>query len=352
MNWNNCKNILIIRPDNMGDLLMSSPAIRAIKETFGCRITVLTSSMGQAAAELIPEIDEVMVINLPWLKLAETENPEQFFGIVERLKVGNFDGCLLFNVFSQNPAPCMMLAFLAGIPLRAAYARENLYALLSHWLIDEEPYFYIRHQVERDLALAEFIGATTADRAIKISVKTDFEQLAHRLEDLKVVRQGYFIFHIAVSEEKRKYPVREWVALGKMVLETYKLPVFFTGSAGDEPLIQLVQSKLLRSHNLAGRLNVNELACLIENAKAMVAVNTGPVHLAAALQTPVVVLYAKTNPQHHPWMAKSKVLGFEVDAKLRSANQVLKYVNERVDVDIPDFPDADCVFKALGELLP
>lgn len=351
MNWKNCKNILIIRPDNMGDLLMSSPAIRAIKETFGCRITVLTSSMGQAAAGLIPEIDEVIMINLPWLKLAETETHEHFFEIVETLKAKNFDGCLLFNVFSQNPAPCMMLAFLAGIPLRAAYSRENLYALLSHWLIDEEPYFYIRHQVNRDLALAEFIGAKTADKTIKIKIQNEFKQLINRLFDSRISHQRYFIFHIAVSEEKRRYPVSEWVALGKMVLETYKLPIFFTGGAEDEPLINMVQSQVAKSHNLAGKLNINELACLIKNAKAMVAVNTGPVHLAAALQTPVVVLYAKTNPQHYPWMVKSRVLYFEVATKLQSVNQVLRYVNERLDGDSPDFPDADRVFKALGALL-
>jgi ADP-heptose:LPS heptosyltransferase len=55
-NWQHCKHILCIRPDNMGDLLMSGPAIRALKESLGCKITVLTSSMAAGIARLMPEI--------------------------------------------------------------------------------------------------------------------------------------------------------------------------------------------------------------------------------------------------------------------------------------------------------
>ena len=62
--WQDCKNILIIRPDNMGDLIMSAPAIRALKETFNSRITVLTSSMGAGIIPFIPEIDDVIIFDL------------------------------------------------------------------------------------------------------------------------------------------------------------------------------------------------------------------------------------------------------------------------------------------------
>src|SRR3954468_24669224 len=66
--WSHCKNILCIRADNMGDLLMSTPALRALKESFGAKITVLTSSMAASIAGYIGEIDEVIVYDLPWVK--------------------------------------------------------------------------------------------------------------------------------------------------------------------------------------------------------------------------------------------------------------------------------------------
>ena len=63
--WMGCKKILCIRPDNMGDLIMSAPAIRALKETFGCTITLLTSSMAAGIVPFLPEIDELMVFDAP-----------------------------------------------------------------------------------------------------------------------------------------------------------------------------------------------------------------------------------------------------------------------------------------------
>jgi ADP-heptose:LPS heptosyltransferase len=69
--WKNCTNILCIRADNMGDVLMSTPALRALKETFGCKITLLTSAMGNVITPFIAEIDETIVAGLPWIKIKE-----------------------------------------------------------------------------------------------------------------------------------------------------------------------------------------------------------------------------------------------------------------------------------------
>ena len=83
--WSDCKNILVIRPDNMGDLLMSGPAIRAFKESFNCKITVLTSSMGAVIAPYMEEIDEVIVADLPWIKAKRTINNESYTELVQPL---------------------------------------------------------------------------------------------------------------------------------------------------------------------------------------------------------------------------------------------------------------------------
>ena len=168
-NWNDCKNLLVIRPDNMGDLLMSTPAIRALKETFSCRITVLTSSMAAGVAAHIPEISEVLVYDLPWVKLEAAAGPESFMDLVALLKEKAFDAAVVFTVYSQNPAPAVLLAWLAGIPRRLAYCRENPYHLLTDWLPDPEPYTLVRHQVARDLALVAAVGANTKQQQLSLN---------------------------------------------------------------------------------------------------------------------------------------------------------------------------------------
>ena len=167
--WKNCKNILCIRADNMGDLLMSSPAIRAMKETFHCRITLLTSAMGNLIAPFIEDIDETIVADLPWVKTKEPVDQNQFAELIESLKKRDFDGAVIFTVYSQNPLPAAMLAYMAGIPKRLAYCRENPYHLLTDWMVEKEPYTFIQHQVKRDLNLVKVIDAATEHQQIKIA---------------------------------------------------------------------------------------------------------------------------------------------------------------------------------------
>src|SRR4051794_40522587 len=105
MSWFDCKKILCIRADNMGDLIMTTPALRALRETFECSITVLTSKMGNLITPFIKEIDDVIVHDVPWIKTNESINPESLFSLIEKIKQQNFDAAIIFTVYSQNPLP-------------------------------------------------------------------------------------------------------------------------------------------------------------------------------------------------------------------------------------------------------
>jgi ADP-heptose:LPS heptosyltransferase len=111
MNWQGCKNILCIRPDNMGDLIMSGPAIRALKESFGAKITMLTSSMAKGIVKHMPEIDDAIIFDMPWVKTDDNPDLESFDNIVDLIKQRQFDAAVIFTVYSQNPLPTAMLAY-------------------------------------------------------------------------------------------------------------------------------------------------------------------------------------------------------------------------------------------------
>src|SRR6478609_4095182 len=111
MSWQNCKNILCIRPDNMGDLIMSTPAIRALKETFGAKITVLTSSMAKGIVSHITAIDDAIIYDLPWVKSAGAQDAASINDVVSLIREKHFDAAVIFTVYSQNPLPTAMLAY-------------------------------------------------------------------------------------------------------------------------------------------------------------------------------------------------------------------------------------------------
>jgi ADP-heptose:LPS heptosyltransferase len=351
--WQHCKNILIIRADNMGDLIMSSPAIRALKETFRASTTVLTSSMAAGIVPCLVGIDEVLVFDLPWVKTSETADSAAVAALIDLLKQRKFDAVVIFTVFSQNPLPAAMIAYMADIPLRLAYCRENPYGLLTDWIPDEEPYTFIQHQVRRDLALVNSIGAATSDVRLSLTIPDAVVKSVHfHLKDLGIdLGKPWIICHAGVSEKKRQYPNLLWIEVATKLKER-GFQVLFTGSGSEKEICETLALQTgVGAYSVAGLFSLQQFVALVQEAPLLLSVNTGPVHIAAAVHTPVVVLYAQTNPQHMPWMVPNKVLEFEVPEADRSKNEVIRHLYQGIYSNAIPMPGPDQVVEAVMQLL-
>jgi lipopolysaccharide heptosyltransferase II len=354
MSWQNCKNILIIRPDNMGDLIMSGPAIRALKESFGAKITVLTSSMAKGVISHMPEIDEAIIFDLPWVKTALKPDAVVFNQVIAEIKTKEFDAAVVFTVYSQNPLPTAMLAYLAGIPRILAYCRENPYHLLTDWVPDKEPYNLIKHQVRRDLDLVATVGAITINENLYLKVDESlWQSIAHKLLANNFdVNKPWLILHAGVSEKKREYASQSWVTAAQKLITDHGYQILLTGSAKEKPLTDELEKNIGQGSLSAGGIfNLDEFICISKHAQLMLSVNTGTIHIAAAVGTPVVVLYAQTNPQHTPWNVLCKVLEFAVPEVLQSRNEVIAYVYNNLYGTNITMPDASMVVNAVNELI-
>ncbi|WP_158826352.1 glycosyltransferase family 9 protein [Mucilaginibacter lacusdianchii] len=351
--WSACKNILVIRPDNMGDLLMTTPAIRALKQSFGAKITVLTSSMAAGIARMIPEIDQIIVFDVPWVKTQQAGGEQAVLTVVNELKQHKFDAAVIFTVYSQNPLPTVMLAYLAGIPLRLAYCRENPYQLLTNWVADKEPYDFIKHQVRRDLDLVATIGANTDNEQLSLQVPDLWPQVSLKLQSLGIdIDKPWLVMHPGVSEPKREYPVELWAEAANKVVADLGYQVLLTGSPSEKTLAEKIKSKTHNSiFNVAGEFKLDEFIALIKQTPLLISVNTGTIHIAAATGTPAVVLYALTNPQHTPWMVPSQVLPFAVPLTEQSKNEVIVHVNRYFNEQTIEMPRANDIIVAINHLL-
>jgi lipopolysaccharide heptosyltransferase II len=353
--WQQCKNILCIRPDNMGDLLMSSPALQALKKTFGCRVTVLTSSMAKSITPFIPCIDDVIIFDLPWVKKEnETAGDDSFFKLIEAIKKRRFDAAIIFTVYSQNPLPSAMIAYLAGIPLRAAYCRENPYELLTNWLPDKEPYSFIQHQVLRDLSLTQFLGASITNDRLQLKVTEDnWVKLKEKLIEAGIdTDRKWLVIHAGASEGKRKYPANKWALIGNHITETFNYQVLFTGSSSDKQTVdEIIMQTGKDAYSLAGLLSFEEFLLLIKKAPLVISVNTVTAHIAAAFQTPLIVLYALTNPQHLPWKSKGKLFLFSIPPANQSRNEIIRFVTKNFHPYAPAAVAVDSILEAAYDIL-
>ncbi|HEX7048446.1 MAG TPA: lipopolysaccharide heptosyltransferase II [Gammaproteobacteria bacterium] len=353
--WRKFRNVLCIRPDNLGDVLMTTPAIRSLKESLpGRSVTLLTSTVGAGIARHVPAIDDVMVFDPPWYKHDAGSGNDSILAITDDLKARQFDAAVIFTVFSQNPLPTAMLAFMAGIPRIAGYCRENPYALLTDWFPDKEPLYGARHEVQRQLDLATALGATPTSSNLSLRIPRRREDhvrsklLAAGIE----VGRPWLLLHPGASETRRRYPPERYAAAARELVDHLGMQVVLTGSKSERSLAASIASRAGDGvANLAGAFDMDELIVLVASAPLIISNNTGPVHIAAAVQTPVVVLYALTNPQHAPWNVPHRILPFDVPETSRSQNVLVRYASEKYFSGAAGMATPDDIVHAARELL-
>ncbi len=349
--WRHVKKILCVRLDAAGDVLMTTPALKALKESGrGRRITLLTSSAGAGIARLVPVIDEVVAYDAPWVKddvLRRDSSKE--FSIVRKIRKMGFDAAVIFCVFSQNPLPAAFLCYLADIPRRLAYCRENPYRILTDWIPDPEPGKFIRHEVERQLDLVKAIGCRPGDARFSLQIPgQSIRSMRHILHELNSgAHRRSVVIHPGAAALSRRYPPEHFAVVADLIVKDLGTNVIFTGAHSEQNLVDRIRSLMtMPSHSLAGRLDIGKLCALISSVDLLITNNTGPAHIAAAVGTKMVDIYALTNPQHTPWKVESRVLSHDVPCKYcyksvcpRGHNNCLRLISPKK------------VIQAAGELL-
>lgn len=308
----------------MGDVLMTTPAFRALKASFrSIKLTLLTSSRGALIVPFVPEIDDVLMFDAPWVN---SEYRDNVAAMARELHDKNFDGAIIFTTYSQSPLPAAVLCNLAGIPRVLAYCHENPYGLVSDWVPDVEPQELISHEVQRQRDLVRTIGASTDSAGISFAAGGEFGDAARR----KLLAAGidlngkWLVLHAGASDLRRRYPLDEYAAAAReLVRDGWQLVL--TGSRDEKAYIGKLAAMIGRGAiDLSGKLAIGELGAVIGMTRLLVSNNTVTVHMAAAFGTPAVVLYARTNPQHTPWQVPARVLYFSVPEELRSKNRWLQ----------------------------
>jgi ADP-heptose:LPS heptosyltransferase len=137
------------------------------------------------------------------------------------------------------------------------------------------------------------------------------------LNEMKIDPLGsWVVVHPGASAPSRRFRAEGFAEVARSLLLEFGVYTVFTGLRNEKRLVERIQAMMdVPSFSLVGKLNLAELAALLQRAPLLISNNSGPVHIAAAVGTPVVDLYALTNPQHTPWGVPHRVLNHDVPCK-------------------------------------
>ena len=277
--------VLVARLDADGDVLLAGPAVRAVAAT--ARVVLLVGPRGRQAAELLPGVDELLVWAAPWIEPAPAPpvTAGHLDDLVRSVRDLDADRAVVLTSFHQSALPLALLLRLAGVEHIGAISEDYPGSLLDVRVPDPGD----RPEAERGVAVAAASG-------FRLPAGDDGRLAVRRpLPDTTGLTGpgAYVVLHPGTSVTARGWPARRWAETAQL-LARQGTRVVVTGGPAETGLTAQVAA--CGARDLGGRTSLPELADVLARASAVVVANTGPAHLAAAVGTPVVSLFAPTVP--------------------------------------------------------
>lgn len=297
------RRILVVRLDLIGDLVMSLPVVQTLKQTYpDAEIDLLATPASAKVVACHPDLSEVITYDPNiWRRpkaLLQPKNWRAASALRQRLRARHYD--LALNVHGSWGG---IMTVLSGAPRRLGFARENYPGLLTdvvpggHWQSGDHI-----HEVDYGLQLAHAAGAQVSpqDRIPHLPVDQQaVEQVEHLLLQAGLRPEKPLIAcHVCSNNgQSKRWPIPYWSTLIDRLIREDGANVVLTGAPDDLPFVSEVVSRT-REHplNLAGKTSLVQLAALLQRADLLVTGDSGPMHIAAAVGTPLIAIHGPTDP--------------------------------------------------------
>jgi len=283
------RNILVVRADRMGDVVLTVPSIRALKRAFPqARVCVWLDASTRPLLDGLPFVDEILVEN-------KGLGAWGYLSFVFKLWRRKFDLAVVYNTKRRTNMACA----LAGIPHRLGYKNEKHGGLLTH-PVEDRRHLGEKHEVEYCLDLLREIGVQDQGMALEIARNTDAEKWADDFVIRELQGKAFLAIHASASCATRFWPVGSYVKLVDLLAGTGMSIILVGGidaQASAKEISAAVRTPVL---DMTGKTSLAQLVGLFRRARVVVSNDSGPVHVAAGVGTPVVSIFLRSQPGINP----------------------------------------------------
>jgi len=291
--------ILLVRLDHIGDLLMTTPAIRALKRRFPqSSLSLLASPSSLPAVAGIPEIERSHSFRVPWYDGGRAQRFPAlgYIRLIRRLRREHYDAAIDFR---GDIRVMFLFLLLSGARQRIGFSDLGGEFLLTR----ARPYDAGRHFAELNLALAgslagrplpeagrPFMGGAAGDAS---RVDTLLAGLGIAPDERLVAIQPSTIPHWRL----KRWPPERFAALADALVRRQGARILLVGGPDDRQALQEVAAAMEENALIAaGKTTLTELGELLKRCRLFVANDTGPMHVAAAAGAPLVAIFGPTDP--------------------------------------------------------
>ena len=296
------KNIhrIMVRTTNwIGDAVMTTPALKAVRETFpDASITVIANPLVAQLFQFHPDCDEVIEFD----RQGRHAGVAGFLRFVATLRSRKFDCAILF----QNAIEAALMAFLAGVPNRTGYMTDGRRLLLNHPVAIGDTERALHH-TDYYLHMLAQCGVTTSVKQQALALRQDEIQSAaenHPQGRFAVINPG-----AAYGSAKRWIPERFAEVADKLFSE-FGLSIVLSGGPGEIEIGADIAKAMQSPHqNLIGKTSVRQMMALLAASSLMITNDSGPMHVAAAFGVPMVAIFGPTDhTTTSPWGTRSQIV--------------------------------------------
>ncbi len=287
INENEIKKILVIRIDEIGDVLLTTPVFRALRRRFPkAEINVLIKKETKELLENNPNVDSLLICEQPWLK--KPINLFYYFSLIKQLRKEKFDLAIELHPDARN-------IFLGFISARCVIGHtfRGLGVLLDK-VTKSNP--NNEHIIQLNLDVARLVRANASDE-LEVYYSKENAQNAKKL--VRKLGKKIVCINPGTGRESKLWLNERWARLADVLIEKYNVQVIFTGSKEEEGLIKDIQLQMRNKKqtiNLAGKTSLLDLAALLKKCRLLIASDSGTLHIAKALEVPLIGLYGAVNP--------------------------------------------------------
>lgn len=301
----NYHNILIVKLSAIGDVIHALPVAAALKQKFPqARITWAVEPPAYDLLTNNPNINEIIIFDKPQCKTIGgllRYAPD----FIRTLRQRQFDLALDLQGLFKSAA----ITYLSGAPKRFVYCNSREFSdKVSQKVCGPNSNGHI---VDRYLDVARELGCqiTKSEFIINITDKEATLAAAIAKQAGLDITNPYVILIPGTNWPNKCWPPRQFAQLAEKLFEQHIIPVFVGTTADRTAMDEIVAKCTIPPVDLTGKTSLKQLAHIIKNAKTVVAGDTGPMHLAAALNTPVIALFGPTDPKRNgPYGAEHIVL--------------------------------------------